>query len=101
MRKLAALFAGMSVERLHGIYVWWLTIACLSGMMILALARTGSVAEHAVDSLSSVLTVVVCTYLGVEVVNRSQLLNKLGDRFSQSSSSTTIDPMQPPAPPAQ
>jgi hypothetical protein len=86
MRKLIDIFTHMSVECRHGTYVWWLTGACLTGIMLLAMTRTGTVVEHAVDALSSVLITVVCTYLGVELAGRSQLLTKIGERISPSTS---------------
>jgi hypothetical protein len=98
MRKLAIIFENMSVDCRHGVYVWWLTIACLSGMMLLAMTRSGDVAQHAVGVLGDVLMIIVPTYLGVEVVGRSQLLNKIGDRISSTVPAT--DPTQS-APAAQ
>lgn len=80
LRKVFNLFSNMSVECRHGVYVWWLTGACLSGIMLLSLCRTGSVAEHGVDILGWILMTVVCAYLGIEMVGRSQVLNKIGDR---------------------
>lgn len=80
--RLAATFATMSNDCRHGVYVWWLTGAVLSGIMVITMTKTGSVAEHAVDALSSILTILVATYLGVEAVTRSSILTKIGQRIS-------------------
>lgn len=94
MRNLLDLFTRMSVECRHGVYVWWLTAACLSGMLVLALFRTGDVAQHAVDALSSVLITVVCTYLGVELAGRSGVLTKIGERISPTAPDASTPPAQ-------
>lgn len=97
MGKLCKLFSGGNADCIHGLYVWWLTAACLSGMLGITLTRVGPIAEHAVDDLAAILTTVVCTYLGVEVVSRSQVLHRLADRIGGSTVAST-DPNQPPAP---
>jgi len=92
MRKLIDIFTNMSIECRHGTYVWWLTLACLTGIMLIAMTRTGAVAEQAVGSLSSVLITVVCTYLGVEAVGRSGVLTRIGERISPTSTDAASPP---------
>lgn len=87
INKLATMFASMSIECRHGIYVWWLTFACLTGIMLITLrGLDGVVAQHAVDSLSNIMTTVVCSYLGIEMLSRSQLLNKFAERMGGTQS---------------
>ena len=81
IKDLAKAFSSMSIECRHGIYVWWLTFACLTGIMVITLTKTGSIAEHAVDAFASIMTILVGSYLGIEAVSRSQILNKVAERM--------------------
>lgn len=81
IQKLAIAFASMSTDCRHGVYVWWLTAACLTGIMVVTtFVRSGVVAEHAVDAFASIMTILVTSYLGIEAISRSQILNKLAER---------------------
>ncbi len=80
-------FGDMTVDARHGLYVWWLTLACLTGIFALSgfslwSGRETVLSTNAVGALSNVLITVVCSYLGIELVGRSQILNKIGDRIT-------------------
>lgn len=102
MKWLVNVFINMSVECRHGIYVWWLTAGTLSGIMLIAMTRDGAVAQQAVGSMASTLTFLVTTYLGLETLGRSQMLNRVADRIggnvadSTTTTTTQVDPNTPP-----
>lgn len=93
LSRLVGLIMNMSQDCRHAIYVWFVTAACLSGIMIITMMRQGALAESAVNSLSSILGWIVCVYLGADTVNRSEMLARIGDRIK--------DGPPPPQPPTQ
>lgn len=64
----------------------WLFIACttaasLAMMFLLAWFKTGSVVETAVGALSAIIQTLLVTYLGASVLDRSGILQGVGDRM--------------------
>jgi hypothetical protein len=102
MARFLPWFTNANNEVRHGLYVWGLTAGTLSGIMLIAMTRTGSVAEQAVSSMASTLTFLVTTYLGLETLGRSQVLNRVADRIGGSVADSTVttttqaDPSTPP-----
>lgn len=73
--------SNMSIDSRHAVYVWWLTFACLTGIMLLAYFKQTDQATEAIKALASIMTYVVCSYLGIEMISRSNVLDKLGDKL--------------------
>ncbi len=98
LKKLLDIFTHLEQPARQGIYVWWLTAACLTGIFVITMTRSGTLAEHAVDDLAAIMTTVVCAYMGVEVISRSQVLHRLAERIGRppASSAPPIEE-EPPA----
>ncbi len=87
IQSLILLFSKASVEFRHALYVWWLTGASLTGIMLLASFKDTVAAKEAINALASIMTYVVCAYLGIEMISRSNVLDKVGERLAPSTTS--------------
>lgn len=72
-------------------FTYALTLACVVGLVGLAATRTGSVVEHAVDTLGGVLETLVLAYLTTSVADRAGVLSGIASRMR-------FGPQNPPSP---
>ena len=65
----------------RSVFSFIVTGISLAGIILIGRAGTGTVAEHAVDGLSSVATYTVMTYVGISTIDRSNILTHIGQRL--------------------
>ena len=74
-------FESVSVDTRHGLYVWWMSFCTLCGIMALAWFKTGAEALTAIKALADILVYIVCSYLGIDAISRSGVMQGMGDRL--------------------
>ena len=63
------------------LFVVFVTIAAMTGMFLLAFFRQTDNAATAINGFTGIAETVLVTYLGASVLDRSNLLNSIGERM--------------------
>ena len=62
-------------------FVLGITVLAMIAAFLLAWLKQGSVVEHAVDGFVGIAETIIVTYLGASVIDRSSILNNMGERI--------------------
>ena len=66
------------------VFSFYVTTALLILIFIVALSKEGAIAASALDGSFGLLSVIVFTFLGVNTLDRSNILGKIGDGVKNS-----------------
>lgn len=72
------------------LYVYYVTTVLLGLIVYLTAFRSGPIAVSGVDGSFSLLTVIVFTFLGVNTLDKSNILSKIGDGVRNNSTKITV-----------
>lgn len=72
------------------VYVFYMSTALLALIFFLTIFRSGPIAVSGVDGAFGLLTVIVFTFLGVNTLDKSNILGKIGDGVKNNSTKITV-----------